>query len=337
MRADLHVHSIHSGARHYRRAGMKDCYAKPGEVYDAARAAGMGLVTLTDRDTIEGCLRLLDERGDLPDFVFGEEVEARIPDSRLRVHVGVWGIEERQHAEIVRLRDNVENLASFLRTERIACGFNHFVGALPVDLPSADVYWRILNLFDGLEVRNGAQGRRYNALVSALAVGEAARRSPVAFIGGSDAHTLRRVGVTWTEADASSRDEFLDAIRNGRTAAGGRVGRPADVVHDFGALTLSHYAALWESVRRRGGRGVPAREALRAAVALPVQAVGVPLVGAAVYFWRLRSQVRALQREIAGLDLLEFRRRMSSFPRTDPEAGASPPGGADGVPGHARE
>jgi len=325
VRADLHVHTFHSGARHYRRVGMNDCYAKPGEVYDAARAAGMDLVTLTDRDTIEGCLRLLDERGDLPDFVIGEEVEARLADSRLKVHVGVWGIDERQHAEISRLRERVEDLASFLRSEKIACGFFHFVGTLPVDLPSADLYWKVLRLFDGLEVRNSAQGRRYNALITALAVGEASRRSPVAFVGGSDAHTLRRVGVTWTEADAASRDEFLDAIRGGMTAAGGRVGRPIDLIHDFGSLTRSHYAALWEAVRARGVRGVPAREALRAVSALPVQAVGVPLVGAAVYVWRLRSQVRALQREIAGLDLLEFRRRMSSFPRTEPEPGDSSP------------
>lgn len=331
MRADLHVHSRHSRSRHFRRAGMRDCYAAPSQVYDAAKRAGMDLVTITDRDTIEGCLRLLEERGEPPDFVVGEEVEASLPGSPLKVHVNVWGIDERRHAEIARLRADVADLARYLRSERIAHAFNHFVGSLPVDVPSAETYWRVLQLFDALEVRNGSQGRHYNALVAALAVGEAARRPPVGFVGGSDAHSLRRVGATWTEAEADGREAFLEAIRAGRTAVGGRILRPSDVVLDVAALARAHYAEVLGSLRggNDGGR-TRAREALKALAWLPIQTVGAPLAGAAVYFWRVRAQVRSLQREIAGLDLLTFRETMSAFPRR--AAGAPEEGGRDEKP-----
>lgn len=319
MRADLHVHSLHSGARHYRRAGMRDCYAHPSEVYDAAKKAGMDLVTLTDVDTIDGCLRILDERGGPSDFMTGEEVEARVPDSPLRVHVSVWGITERQHAEIQRAKADVTGLAAYLRAEGIAACFNHFLGSLPVDLPAAALYWRVLSLFDALEVRNGGQGRSYNALVAALAEGEAARRRPVAFIGGSDAHTPRRVGATWTETRSSTREEFLQEIRRGRSAAGGRVRGAADGVLDLGGLMLSHYRSLWLSLTGAPLPGEPPAGLLRSIALLPLLAVGAPLIGTAIYFARVRGQVKALQREIAALDLAEFRERMGSFPRVDDE------------------
>ena len=324
-RADLHVHTLHSDSGHYRRAGLRDVYSTPGEVYDAARAAGMSFVTITDRDTIDGCLRLIDERGDPPDFIVGEEVEAGLPGSPLRVHLNVWGITEAQHAEIGRLRHDVTELAGWIREERIAAAFNHFVGTLPVDLPSARTYWSILNLFDALEVRNGSQGPRYNALVAALATGEARRRPPIAFVGGSDAHTVRRVGSTWTEGEAESREGFLEEIRAGRTAAGGRVMTPLDPTIDIASLTTSHVADLLRRLRRHGARVPGGVGPAKALALLPLQIVGAPLVGTAVYFWRVRAQVRALQREIASLDLTAFRESMSSYPRTEAGRGGARP------------
>lgn len=318
MRADLHVHSLHSEARYYRRVGLRDSYSRPVEVYEAAKTAGMDFVTLTDLDTIEGCLRFLDERGDPGDFIVGEEVEAGLPGSTLRIHLNVWGISEEQHREIARLKEDVRELAAYLRSASIACCFNHFVGVLPVSLPSAITYWEVLSLFSALEVRNGSQGRHYNDLIAALAVGEAASRGKIAFIGGSDAHTLRRVGTTWTEAPGSTREEFLEAIRQGRTAAGGRVRRQADVALDIASLIRSHYAGLWNGAAPGGRAG--GGEWARAVAMIPVQVLGAPLVGTAVYFIRVRAQVRALQQEIATLDLREFRKKMRAYPRPEIDA-----------------
>ncbi|MBI3451177.1 MAG: PHP domain-containing protein [Acidobacteria bacterium] len=313
MRADLHVHSHYSDTGRYARAGLRDCYARPGEIYDRARGAGMNLVTLTDLNTIEGCLRLIDERGAPPDFVIGEEIEARFPDSGARVHLCAWGLTEERHREVCRLRENAEDLVAYLCAERVACALSHFVSKLPVGFPEASVYRRALELFDAVEVRNGAQGRHYNALVAALAMGRDGPRGAVGFVGGSDAHTLRRVGTTWTEAEARTPADFLEEIRSGRTSAGGRVRGAADIFLDLASLASSHYASLPSRLAGPGREGI-----LRLAADLPRQIVGVPLVGTILYFVGVRRQVRAMQREIAIVDLREFRSRMRSYPRPAP-------------------
>ena len=50
--------------------------------------------------------------------------------------------------------------------------------------------------------------------------------------GGSDAHTLRRVGRTWTEAPAESVAGFLDSLAAGRTRVGGDHGNTVSVTAD---------------------------------------------------------------------------------------------------------
>ena len=42
---------------------------------------------------------------------------------------------------------------------------------------------------------------------------------------GSDAHTLRRIGRTWTEAPGRTRDEFLRSLRQGLGPPGRRARR----------------------------------------------------------------------------------------------------------------
>jgi len=47
---------------------------------------------------------------------------------------------------------------------------------------------------------------------------------PLTAIGGSDSHTLGGIGTTYTEAPGTTRDEFLQSLREGRARAGGRHG-----------------------------------------------------------------------------------------------------------------
>ena len=106
FRADLHVHSRHSGtAKHLRTLRCLDSYSQPLAVYRRARARGMNLVTITDHDSIDGCLELLEQLpGD--DIIIGEEVTAYVPELHHNVHVGVYDITEAQHKEIQSLRWN---------------------------------------------------------------------------------------------------------------------------------------------------------------------------------------------------------------------------------------
>ena len=59
----------------------------------------MDLVALTDHDTIDGCLEFLSAHPDCPDFIMGEEVSCRFPDTDIEVHLGVYGMTEALHRD----------------------------------------------------------------------------------------------------------------------------------------------------------------------------------------------------------------------------------------------
>ena len=77
-RADLHVHSIHSGSGHLRAPRLRSGLPEPETLYRAARARGMALVTLTDLDTINGCVAFLDRHPDAGDFFISEEFSKQL-------------------------------------------------------------------------------------------------------------------------------------------------------------------------------------------------------------------------------------------------------------------
>ena len=84
-RADLHVHSWHSlQSGNLTFLQSRDCYSSPEDVYRTAKARGMDLVTITDHDSIDGCLEFLDRHPDATDFIVGEEVSCRLPDGDSR-------------------------------------------------------------------------------------------------------------------------------------------------------------------------------------------------------------------------------------------------------------
>ena len=225
MRADLHVHSWHSGyTGHLRFLHARDCYSEPAAVYEIAKARGMDLVTLTDHDTIDGCLEFLTRNPAVNDFFISEEIECRFPGTDLRVHIGAYDINERIHHEIQPLRSNVFEATAYLRSEGIFFALNHpfffFRGQLALDR-----YVRAaLQLFPAFEVRNGTMLPAHNQLADALArTGLNSGRS-LAGIGGSDSHNLHGIGTTYTEAPGTTREQFLQSLHEGRTTVCGRHG-----------------------------------------------------------------------------------------------------------------
>ena len=63
MRADLHVHTCHSKqAGNMRFLRSRDCYSNPLDVYRRAKDRGMDLVAITDHDSIDGALELMDRQ-----------------------------------------------------------------------------------------------------------------------------------------------------------------------------------------------------------------------------------------------------------------------------------
>ena len=138
MKADLHVHSRHSsrsGSLKFLRS--RDCYSDPGDVYRTAKARGMDFVTITDHDSIGGCLEFQERCPDATDFIVGEEVSCRFPDGDIEVHLGVYGMTEQLHRELQPLRRNVFDVIALLRERDVFFALNHLLffyrGQAPLD------------------------------------------------------------------------------------------------------------------------------------------------------------------------------------------------------------
>src|SRR5262249_57671177 len=77
---------------------------------------------------------------------------------------------------------------------------------------------------------------------------------PLGSTAGSDAHTLRRVGTTWTEAPGRTRDEYLESLRRGLGVPGGAHGTTMTIAADVYGV-IGRYVASLAGV---GPRDLPA-------------------------------------------------------------------------------
>jgi predicted metal-dependent phosphoesterase TrpH len=286
LRADLHVHSCHSSqSGNFRFLKSRDCYSRPEDVYRVARARGMDLVTITDHDSIGGCLEYLDAHPTATDFFISEEVSCRLPQGDVAVHLGVYGQTERLHRELQPLRQNVFEVTSRLREAGVFFTLNHLLHFYRGQIPLAD-YLRLIDEVPALEVRNGAMLRSHNTLIESSF-------STVAAVGGSDAHTLRRIGRTWTEAPGQDLSSFLDSLRQRRSRVGGRHGDVASVLGD----TYGVIGSYWMTLVGRGPRDHTALERIAfllfSLVSLPAQFLPLAIVSSGK---RAEArQVRALE------------------------------------------
>jgi predicted metal-dependent phosphoesterase TrpH len=276
MKADLHVHSYHSGyASQLRFLCARDCYSSTEDVYRTAKARGMDLVCLTDHDTLDGCVDFLSRHPGADDFIVGEEIECRVPDApSLRVHLGALGMTEQIHRDIQPLRGNVFEAAAYLRQQHVLFAVNHLLFFFRGQMPDARYVTDMLAMAPGVEVRNGAMSADHNGLIAELV--EAARATtgvaPIV-MAGSDAHTLRWVGRTYTDAPGGSREEFLASVHAGLGTAGGDHGglwRATSEIHGVIVRFWLSLAGLERQDLRPGRRLVSAFCSL---ALLPVQFV----------------------------------------------------------------
>jgi predicted metal-dependent phosphoesterase TrpH len=271
VRCDLHVHSLRSGAVDLpvlNRLG-NECYSEPRAVYAQARRRGMDLVTLTDHDTIEGALEI----ASLPGTFVSEEVTCELPGDR-RIHLGVWDISEAQHRRIATLRHDAEGLFAFLAEERVPFCVNHLFSALTGKRELRDFHVA-LGSAPLLEARNGMM----SSLVNSYAT-QAGTEIGMPAVGGSDAHTLASVARAYTVVEgASTREEFLEGLRVGRTIPAGTSGSYARLTADVARVFAGGY--LDNARHSLAGAGAGARMAVMLA-AIPLLPL-MPLVTAAIY------------------------------------------------------
>jgi predicted metal-dependent phosphoesterase TrpH len=246
MKADLHVHSYHSGyARHFHWLRARECYSTPDEIYRVAKARGMDLVCITDHDSVDGCNEFLDRHPDADDFIAGEEISCGVPDAPgLRVHLGALGMTDALHREAQRLRGNVFETAKFLRQQNVFCVVNHLFMLFNGEMAVESYVRQALAWAPGLETRNGAMLAEHNGFITEIAGSlRATEMAPVA-VGGSDAHLLRYVGTTYTEAPGQTREDFLVDLMEGRTEVGGAHGGRGRLLTEIYGSIVNHWRGL---------------------------------------------------------------------------------------------
>jgi glycosyltransferase involved in cell wall biosynthesis len=206
----------------------------------------MDYVTITDHDTIEGCLQI----GDFQQVFISEQVTTYFPQDPCKLHILVWGISEQQHREIEGVRDNIFELQRYLQTAQIAHAVAHPLYSVNGKLEACHLE-RLILLFKHFEGINGLR----DALLSDLAqtlfnqltpgkIDLFANRHNLApthaepwkkiSVGGSDDHGGQFVASAYTETPvADSASKFLEYVRNGNCNAQGQGGTPLALSHGF--------------------------------------------------------------------------------------------------------
>lgn len=246
-RADLHVYSKHSTRAAdwaLRRLDFPASYTDPKALYDKLRASGMQFVTITDQDTLAGCLEI----GALPGVFFSEEVTAAFPEDGCKVHVLVFGLTEAQHRDIQDLRGNIYQLQAYLAGSGLAHAVAHPFHPLNDELTPRH-FQRLLLLFRHFEAVNG----RFAAIQSEAARFALERLTPrdierfvaetglepthdepwkKVLLGGSDDQGGIQPGRAWTSTPACATPaEFLAHVREGNCEPGGRPGDALVIAH----------------------------------------------------------------------------------------------------------
>lgn len=244
---DLHCHSSASsnpGLWLLRQIGCSESYTTPENVYKISTDRGMDFVTITDHNSIDGVMQISDN----DNVIISEEVTAYFPD-KTAVHIVCLDINEQQHKEIYRIRDNIYELVKYLSTEDIV----HFV-AHPLFKANGNLTWehfeKLILLFKRHEVLNGGRCRRTNFATKKflLSLNEAYIETlankhnidPIGeepwhkfFVGGSDDHGGLFIGSCYTEVLVKEMTKkcLMESIRQGYTEPMGE---------NFGSLTLAH-------------------------------------------------------------------------------------------------
>jgi predicted metal-dependent phosphoesterase TrpH len=231
MRCDLHVHSVASGmcSTPVLDRICRESYNDAAEVYERLKTLGMGIVTVTDHDSIDAAETLRKH----PDFFLSEEVTVQMPTGT-EIHLGVYDIRERDHIEIQRRRNDFISLVMYLSERKLFFSVNHVFSGLTGRRDERDFDW-FASYVPALEVRNGQMCSGANSAAANLA----ALFGKVA-IAGSDSHTIAGVGLTHTEVPgARNADEFFSGLAQGHGRVHGEHGGYTKLTADVFSIVNS--------------------------------------------------------------------------------------------------
>src|SRR3954464_4412304 len=228
-KCDLHIHSRFSSRSEewlFRRFDFPDSSSDPRELYQQLTERGMDFVTITDHDTIEGCLQI----ADLPNTFISVQVTTHFPHDPCKVHLLVWGITEAQYREIAAIQDNIFELQKYLQAQEIVHAVAHPLYSINGKLETSHLE-RLILLFKHFEGINGLRDALLSDLAQEIFAGltpqkieQLANKHDLVpthpepwrkiFVGGSDDHGGMFLAAAFTETPrAKSAEEFLGHVR----------------------------------------------------------------------------------------------------------------------------
>lgn len=257
-----------------RKLGCPESFVDPETVRRKAKARGMDLVVVTDHNTLAGSLELAAKHDDV---FTGVEITAFFPEDRCKTHILAWNIDEATFAEADKLRENLFELAPFLREQGVMHACAHPLYGVNNRL-TIDHFERLLLLFDVLELngaRDGDQNEALRAIVEGLdrdAVHRLAEkhRLPLCgetpwikrLIGGSDDHGGLNIARMFTEVPDLENDPaipaakraqaFFAAVLQGRAKVCGEAARPRTMAYNLYGIGWQFYKDKYDLGRWTG-------------------------------------------------------------------------------------
>jgi len=264
MRVDLHVHSKHSkrpSAWVLKKIGCPESFSEPLGIYRIARERGMTHVTISDHNRIEGALEI----AHLPHTFVSEEITTYFPDDQCKLHVLALNIDERQHADIQKCRDNVFYLVDYLQAQGIVHVLAHPLYGVN-DRLRIEHFEKMLLLFKNFEMngaRNDAANNGLEDILKSLTPDLMARLADHHGIepgfsrsweknitGGSDDHSALNIARTYTEVPGASEvAEALAGIENGQSRAVRHASLPETMAHNFYGIAYQYYRSKFNLER----------------------------------------------------------------------------------------
>src|SRR5215471_13256748 len=287
---DFHLHSYASNITDYYASNafaIPESYSDPLALHPLLKERGMTLVTLTDHNSIDGVLEMLD--AGLPDVFISAEMTTTFPEDGCNIHITIANITPDQFKEANGLRRNIYEMVAYLDLQiaeehRNPLG-NRIVYFMTHPLMSTQnrPYGRegsltlehiekAMLLCNTFEVQNGARTNAINGLtyrlincltpelVERLALKHGiVPKGPApwlkSFVGGSDDHSGINPGRTWTAFEYSGSgatpNGLIDCVRRRDTRPEGAHGGPINLAHSL--LKLLYDGSKRNSAGKSGG------------------------------------------------------------------------------------
>jgi glycosyltransferase involved in cell wall biosynthesis len=269
---DFHLHSYASNVTDYYAANafaIPESYSDPLKLHPLLKERGMTLVTLTDHNSIDGALEMLN--AGLPDVFISAEMTTTFPEDGCNIHVTIANVTPGQFKEADRLRKNIYEMIAYLdqqmSEEETKPSPNKIIYFMTHPLMSTQnrPYGRegsltlehiekAILLCNSFEIQNGARTKAVNELTGRLLtsltpelIDQLAAKHGIApkgkapwlkaFVGGSDDHSGINPGRTWTAfqyaGERATANALIESVRRQETRPEGANGGPINLAHSL--------------------------------------------------------------------------------------------------------